>query len=63
MYFRFSSVNTSTRRWICVGVGLLTIPIIFKPIDHAVHFSLENTYTKFSESFICPPNNPLESQP
>ena len=53
--FRFTSVPSGKSRWICAGMGLLTIPVIFQPIDSAVHYTLEHTYRPFSAAYLCPP--------
>lgn len=57
---RYSNVSSSTSRWICVSMGLLTIPVVMSPIDHAVHYGLENTFRPLSRQFICPPYAPAK---
>ena len=42
-----SSLPLQARKWTVTFIGLVSIPVIIKPIDHAVDTLMENTFRKW----------------
>ncbi|KAK4878291.1 hypothetical protein RN001_010797 [Aquatica leii] len=49
-YNRLHGLSTPVRKFAVAGIGIVTIPIIIKPIDHMVDSLMDRTLRKFSPS-------------
>ncbi|KAJ8712909.1 hypothetical protein PYW08_008213 [Mythimna loreyi] len=43
---KYTKVPRKTRNWVAVGVGLVSIPFIVKPIDNSTTWLMDKTYRK-----------------
>ena len=44
---KYSTIVPAKQKWITTAIGLASIPIIIKPIDHGVDYAMDNTIRKF----------------
>jgi fission process protein 1 len=44
---RFTQLPIKTQKWATTGIGLGSIPLIVKPIDHSVDYAMNNSLRKW----------------